>query len=75
MNTVVVETQATLREIEQRLDRFFRNPADRGEYRVFNQFTEQFSVTELAYLVQKAASSLCIAQNTRERLPQFVCQR
>ena len=31
MGTVVVETQAQLREIEQRLDRFFRNPAERGE--------------------------------------------
>ena len=27
------------------------NPAERGEYRVFNQFTEQFSVAELAQLV------------------------
>jgi UDP-sulfoquinovose synthase len=31
------------------------NPADEGEYRVFNQFTEQFSVLELAELVQRAA--------------------
>ena len=31
MGTVVTETQATLREIEQRLDRFFRNPALREE--------------------------------------------
>ena len=31
MGTVVTETQTTLREIEQRLDRFFRNPAERGE--------------------------------------------
>jgi len=31
MGTVVSETQATLREIEQRLDRFFRNPALREE--------------------------------------------
>ncbi|HEX4596991.1 MAG TPA: Hpt domain-containing protein [Burkholderiaceae bacterium] len=31
MGTVVAETQSTLREIEQRLDRFFRNPAQRGE--------------------------------------------
>ncbi|HXF47056.1 MAG TPA: Hpt domain-containing protein, partial [Burkholderiaceae bacterium] len=31
MGTVVAETQATLREIETRLDRFFRNPAERGE--------------------------------------------
>jgi chemosensory pili system protein ChpA (sensor histidine kinase/response regulator) len=31
MGTVVAETQATLREIEQRLDRFFRTPTERGE--------------------------------------------
>jgi UDP-sulfoquinovose synthase len=30
------------------------NPAETGEYRVFNQFTEQFSVDELADLVQEA---------------------
>jgi UDP-sulfoquinovose synthase len=30
------------------------NPADAGEYRVFNQFTEQFAVNELADLVQRA---------------------
>ena len=30
------------------------NPADRGECRVYNQFTEQFSVLELAHLVQTA---------------------
>jgi len=31
------------------------NPADRGDFRVFNQFTEQFSVSELADLVRAAA--------------------
>ena len=31
MGSVIAETQTTLREIEQRLDRFFRNPAERGE--------------------------------------------
>jgi UDP-sulfoquinovose synthase len=31
------------------------NPADRGEFRVFNQFTEQFSVLELAERVQRVA--------------------
>ncbi|HQR72200.1 MAG TPA: Hpt domain-containing protein [Burkholderiaceae bacterium] len=31
MGTVVAETQSTLREIEQRLDRFFRNPAERED--------------------------------------------
>jgi UDP-sulfoquinovose synthase len=30
------------------------NPAARGEYRVFNQFTEQFTVLELAELVVRA---------------------
>ena len=30
-----------------------QNPAERGECRVFNQFTEQFSVRELAELVAK----------------------
>ncbi len=32
------------------------NPADRGEFRVFNQFTEQFTVAELAELVQRCAA-------------------
>ena len=31
------------------------NPAAEGEFRVFNQFTEQFSVNELAELVREAA--------------------
>jgi UDP-sulfoquinovose synthase len=30
------------------------NPAGKGEFRVFNQFTEQFSVMDLAHLVQNA---------------------
>lgn len=34
------------------------NPADAGEFRVFNQFTEQFSVQQLAEEVQKAAGQL-----------------
>ena len=34
------------------------NPAEPGECRVFNQFTEQFSVLELAQLVKTAAAKL-----------------
>jgi UDP-sulfoquinovose synthase len=34
------------------------NPAARGEFRVFNQFTEQFSVLELARMVQTAGKEL-----------------
>jgi UDP-sulfoquinovose synthase len=33
-------------------------PAGRGEFRVFNQFTEQFSVLELAKLIQEAGGRL-----------------
>jgi UDP-sulfoquinovose synthase len=34
------------------------NPPDLGEYRVFNQFTEQFTVAELANLVRRAAGEV-----------------
>ncbi len=34
------------------------NPATRGEFRVFNQFTEQFSVLELAQMVHVAGQRL-----------------
>ena len=34
------------------------NPADPGEFRVFNQFTEQFSIAELADLVNEACGKI-----------------
>ena len=34
------------------------NPAEAGQFRVFNQFTEQFSVGDLASLVQKAGTAM-----------------
>ena len=34
------------------------NPADRSEFRVFNQFTEQFSVLELAQLIKAVGGDL-----------------
>ncbi|NDJ22732.1 NAD-dependent epimerase/dehydratase family protein [Nostoc sp. B(2019)] len=34
------------------------NPAQPGEFRVFNQFTEQFSVGDLALMVKKAGNAL-----------------
>ena len=34
------------------------NPAARGEMRVFNQFTEQFSVNDIASIVKKAGSKV-----------------
>jgi len=43
-------------------------PAQPGEFRVFNQFTEQFSVLELAHLVQAAARKMGLPV-TIEHLP------
>jgi len=34
------------------------NPAELGEFRVFNQFTEQFSILQLAELVKRAGDAL-----------------
>lgn len=34
------------------------NPAEPGEFRVFNQFTEQFSVEDLAVMVKKAGTAI-----------------
>jgi UDP-sulfoquinovose synthase len=34
------------------------NPAERGEFRVFNQFTEQFSVLELAEIVKTVGEQI-----------------
>ena len=39
------------------------NPADVGEFRVFNQFTEEFSVMELAQMVKKAAAKEGLSVN------------
>ncbi len=37
------------------------NPAERGEMRVFNQFTEEFSVKELAEMVVESAAKLGVS--------------
>jgi UDP-sulfoquinovose synthase len=37
-----------------------QNPPETGEYRVFNQFTEQFSVVQLAELVRRAGAEVGI---------------
>jgi UDP-sulfoquinovose synthase len=41
------------------------NPPQQGEYRVFNQFTEQFNVLQLAELVQGAAREFGIGAEIR----------
>jgi UDP-sulfoquinovose synthase len=47
-----------IRDTLQCVELAVENPAERGEFRVFNQFTEQFSVTQLADLVKMAAEHL-----------------
>jgi UDP-sulfoquinovose synthase len=47
-----------IRDTLQCVELAVANPAKLGEYRVFNQFTEQFSVAELAELVQRSAGEL-----------------
>lgn len=41
------------------------NPADKGELRIFNQFTETFSVNDLAAMVQRAGSGLGLVVKIR----------
>jgi UDP-sulfoquinovose synthase len=49
-----LDIRDTVRCIELAID----NPAERGEMRVFNQFTEEFSVRQLAELVIDASTKL-----------------
>ncbi|XP_027080259.1 UDP-sulfoquinovose synthase, chloroplastic [Coffea eugenioides] len=53
-----------IRDTVQCVELAIANPAQRGEFRVFNQFTEQFSVNELAALVTKAGEKLGIEVKT-----------
>jgi UDP-sulfoquinovose synthase len=47
-----------IRDTLQCVELAVTNPAARGEFRVFNQFTEQFSIKELAEHVKAAGESL-----------------
>jgi len=47
-----------IRDTLQCVELAVENPADAGEFRVFNQFTEQFSVSQLAELVQRSAAEV-----------------
>jgi UDP-sulfoquinovose synthase len=47
-----------IRDTLQCVELAVENPADRGEFRVFNQFTEQFKVSELAERVKTAGEHL-----------------
>lgn len=47
-----------IRDTLQCVELAVNNPADRGDMRVFNQFTEQFTVAQLAELVKNAGTEL-----------------
>ena len=47
-----------IRDTLQCVELAVSNPAQGGEFRVFNQFTEQFTVLELAELAQRAGAEL-----------------
>ncbi|KAJ8442844.1 hypothetical protein Cgig2_016310 [Carnegiea gigantea] len=53
-----------IRDTVQCVELAIANPAHRGEFRVFNQFTEQFSVRDLAALVTKAGEKLGLKVET-----------
>jgi len=54
------QTRACLniRDTLQCVDLAIKNPANKGEYKVLNQFTESFSILELAEKVSNAATNL-----------------
>ena len=47
-----------IRDTLQCVELAVANPADAGDFRVFNQFTEQFSVGQLAELIKTAAAEV-----------------
>ncbi len=57
-----------IRDTLQCVELAVANPADAGDFRVFNQFTEQFSVGRLAELVKSAAAEVDIEVEV-EHLP------
>jgi UDP-sulfoquinovose synthase len=54
-----------IRDTLQCVELAVENPAKLGEYRVFNQFTEQFSVGDLASLVRQSAADIGIEVEVR----------
>jgi UDP-sulfoquinovose synthase len=54
-----------IRDTLQCVELAVTNPAGLGEFRVFNQFTEQFSVSQLAELVKRSGEELGYAVEVR----------
>ncbi len=47
-----------IRDTVRCIELAIKNPAEIGQFRVFNQFTELFSIKDLALMVQKAGSAI-----------------
>ena len=47
-----------IRDTVRCIDIAIKNPAEEGKFRVFNQFTELFSIKDLAEMVQKAGQAI-----------------
>lgn len=62
----IIQTRGYLdiRDTVQCVELAIANPAQQGEFRVFNQFTEQFSVNDLASLVTRAGEKLGLKVDT-----------
>lgn len=70
-----------IRDIIQFVELAIANPAQHGEFRVFNQFTEQFSINELASLASEAGvklglnvKTICPEPKSRGRGTLLQCQ-
>jgi UDP-sulfoquinovose synthase len=63
--TIQTRGYLDIRDTVQCAELAIGNPAKPGEFRVFNQFTEQFSVNELAKLVTTAGAKLGLDVQTK----------
>jgi UDP-sulfoquinovose synthase len=54
-----------IRDTVRCIELAIKTPAQPGEFRVFNQFTEQFSVGDLAVMVEKAGAALGLKVEVR----------
>ncbi|RZR76473.1 hypothetical protein BHM03_00001270 [Ensete ventricosum] len=61
---LTVYGKGDIRDTVQCVELAIANPAKPGEFRVFNQFTEQFSVNDLARLVTNAGKKLGLGVQT-----------
>jgi chemosensory pili system protein ChpA (sensor histidine kinase/response regulator) len=67
MQTVIVELTGLLREVEQRLDRFFREPSERGELAALDGMIEQMASVLALLGFDEVVAALGNARDTVRR--------